>query len=61
MRAIRATGASRVIVTHGHVDIMVRWLQENGLQAEAFSTEYGMEESDNAAINESIAFKESHA
>jgi putative mRNA 3-end processing factor len=50
-----------VIVTHGHVDIMVRWLQENGLQAEAFSTEYGMEESDNAAINESIAFKESHA
>jgi putative mRNA 3-end processing factor len=61
MRAIKATGASRVIVTHGHVDIMVRWLQENGLQAEAFGTEYGMEESDNVAINESIAFKESHA
>jgi putative mRNA 3-end processing factor len=61
MRAIRATGAARVIVTHGHVDIVVRWLRENGLHAEAFSTEYGVEESDNVAINESIAFKESHA
>ena len=61
MQAIKATGASRVIVTHGHVDIMVRWLQENGLRAEAFNTEYGSEEGDNVAINESIAFKESHA
>jgi putative mRNA 3-end processing factor len=61
MGAIKATGASRVIVTHGHVDIMVRWLQENGQRAEAFNTEYGTEESDSAAINESIAFKESHA
>jgi putative mRNA 3-end processing factor len=61
MQAIKATGASRVIVTHGHIDIMVRWLQENGLRAEAFNTEYGSEEGDNVAINESIAFKESHA
>lgn len=61
MQAIKATGAPRVIVTHGHIDIMVRWLQENGLHAEAFNTEYGTEEDDNAAVNESIAFKESHA
>jgi putative mRNA 3-end processing factor len=39
--AIAATGASRVIVTHGQVPVMVRWLCENGLDAEAFETEYG--------------------
>ncbi len=39
-RAIRATGAERVIVTHGYEAVMVRWLQEQGLQAEAFKTEY---------------------
>ncbi len=40
-RAIRATGASRVIVTHGYEDAMVRWLGEQGLQASRFDTEYG--------------------
>ena len=40
-RAIRATGASRVIVTHGYESVMVRWLDEQGLQASAFATEYG--------------------
>jgi putative mRNA 3-end processing factor len=39
--AIGATGAQRVIVTHGSVPVLVRWLQEQGLQAEAFATEYG--------------------
>jgi putative mRNA 3-end processing factor len=42
-RAIRATGAERVIVTHGHEAVMVRWLQEQGLRADAFRTEYGDE------------------
>ena len=40
-RAITATGASRVIVTHGEEAVMVRWLRQQGLQAESFSTEYG--------------------
>jgi putative mRNA 3-end processing factor len=40
-QAIAATGASRVIVTHGQVPVMVRWLREQGLQAEAFETEFG--------------------
>jgi putative mRNA 3-end processing factor len=44
MQAIAATGAERVIVTHGQVAVMVRWLQEQGLQAGAFATEYGAEE-----------------
>jgi len=42
-RAIAATGAERVIVTHGQEAVMVRWLQEQGLQAESFRTEYGTE------------------
>ncbi len=42
--AIAATGASRVIVTHGYEAVMVRWLAEQGLQAGSFSTEYGAEE-----------------
>ena len=40
-RAIAATGAGRVIVTHGYEAVMVRWLAEQGLQAASFSTEYG--------------------
>jgi putative mRNA 3-end processing factor len=42
-KAIVATQASRVIVTHGSVPVMVRYLQEQGWQAESFSTEYGDE------------------
>ena len=65
MQAIAATGAQRVIVTHGHVDVMVRWLQENGLNAAAFDTEYGREEEYNPTANESAApvdkTRESHA
>jgi putative mRNA 3-end processing factor len=45
-QAIGATGAGRVIVTHGQVPVMVRWLREQGLQAEAFETEYGDESLD---------------
>lgn len=41
MSAIGATGAQRVIVTHGSVPVMVRYLSEQGLQAQAFETEYG--------------------
>ena len=42
--AIRATGAQQVFVTHGSVAVMVRWLQEQGLQAQGFNTEYGKED-----------------
>jgi putative mRNA 3-end processing factor len=43
-RAIGATGAERVIVTHGYEAVMVRWLEEQGLEAGAFVTEYGTED-----------------
>jgi putative mRNA 3-end processing factor len=49
MSAIRATGAARVIVTHGSIPVMVRWLCQNGLDAKGFETEYGDEEEDEAA------------
>jgi putative mRNA 3-end processing factor len=40
-RAIAATGAERVIVTHGYEAVMVRWLGEKGLNAQSFQTAYG--------------------
>jgi putative mRNA 3-end processing factor len=49
MSAIRATGAERVIVTHGSIGVMVRWLCQNGLDAKAFETEYGGEEEESGA------------
>jgi putative mRNA 3-end processing factor len=39
--AIEATGAQRVIVTHGSAPVLVRYLSGHGLQAGAFETEYG--------------------
>jgi putative mRNA 3-end processing factor len=49
MQAITATGAERVIVTHGSIAVLVRWLQQQGLQASGFDTEYGDDEADDAA------------
>jgi putative mRNA 3-end processing factor len=50
-RAIAATGAGRVIVTHGYEAVMVRWLTEQGLQAESFTTEYGADDGDAPAVS----------
>ena len=44
MQAITATQAGRIIVTHGSIPVMVRWLQQNGWQAGGFETEYGDDE-----------------
>ena len=43
-RAIAATGAARVIVTHGYEAVMVRWLRQQGLEAGSFETRYGDEQ-----------------
>lgn len=45
-RAIAATGAQRVIVTHGYEAVMVRWLASLGLEAGSFQTAFGAEEAD---------------
>jgi putative mRNA 3-end processing factor len=42
--AIQASGASTVYVTHGYVPVMVRWLQEQGLEALSFDTKFGEDE-----------------
>lgn len=49
MTAIRATEAPRVIVTHGSIPVMVRWLRQVGLDASGFDTEYGDDEADEVA------------
>jgi putative mRNA 3-end processing factor len=41
LSAIEATGAQRVIVTHGSGPVLARYLGEHGLRAEIFETEYG--------------------
>ena len=52
--AIEATRARRVIVTHGQVQVMVRWLTERGIDAEGFATEFAAEgEPESAATPDS--------
>lgn len=46
--AIRATGAERVWVTHGYTAVLVRWLQEQGIDAEAVPTRFEGERDDAA-------------
>ncbi len=47
--AIAATGAARVIVTHGSVAPMVRWLAGQGLDASSFDTEYDEDAAESGA------------
>jgi putative mRNA 3-end processing factor len=54
MTAIRATEAPRVIVTHGSIPVMVRWLRQIGLDASGFDTEYGDDEAEEAAPSQAI-------
>jgi putative mRNA 3-end processing factor len=46
--AIAATGAGRIIVTHGYEAVMVRWLQQQGLQAGSFVTRFAEHEGGDA-------------
>jgi putative mRNA 3-end processing factor len=39
-RAIEATGAARVFVTHGHTTPLVQWLNEHGIEAHSMKTEF---------------------
>jgi putative mRNA 3-end processing factor len=53
--AIDATGATRVLVTHGSVPTMVRHLRERGLEADALDTPYGGDSSEDAEPLENAA------
>jgi putative mRNA 3-end processing factor len=52
-KAIKGTGAERVFVTHGSVAVLVRWLTENGLDAQGFKTEYGDLDDDDGTTSQS--------
>lgn len=45
---IAATGAERVLLTHGYTAVLVRWLRENGIAADPLATRYQGERDDNA-------------
>ena len=50
LSTVRATGAERVWVTHGYTAQLVRWLRENGYQAETVATHF--ENGEAAALSE---------
>lgn len=43
LELVRATGARRVLATHGHADVLARHLREQGLEAGALATEFAGE------------------
>ena len=53
--AIRATEATQVVVTHGSIPVMVRWLRQIGLDAKAFDTEYGDDDDEATGVASSEA------
>jgi putative mRNA 3-end processing factor len=46
--AIEASGATRVLVTHGYTSVVVRWLSEQGIESEVVPTRYEGERDDKA-------------
>ncbi len=44
LETIEATGAQRIIATHGSTDALIRLLRERGVDAHAFATDFGAEE-----------------
>ena len=44
LESISATGAQRVLVTHGYSDPLVRWLSERGVEAQRLETRFTGEE-----------------
>lgn len=49
LAAIAATGAERVLVTHGFTTAVVRWLRERGLSADVLATRYEGDGDDSGA------------
>jgi putative mRNA 3-end processing factor len=48
---VAATGASRVIATHGYTGVVSRYFQERGLQTGEFATRFGGEEEESPAAD----------
>ncbi len=43
---VKATGATRVLLTHGYTAVLARWLREQGLDASTLATKYEGERDD---------------
>ncbi|MCC8996755.1 MAG: ligase-associated DNA damage response exonuclease [Nitrosomonas sp.] len=55
LSAIRETNADRIIVTHGYSEIFARYLNEQGFDAQTFSTKFGENhENDDSPLDHSI-------
>jgi putative mRNA 3-end processing factor len=52
LSAIDATGAEKILLTHGYTSIVTRWLREHGRDAEVVSTHYQGERDDSAEAKE---------
>ena len=50
--AIKATGASKIFVTHGYTSVFQRWLADQGFDAHVVSTDYQGEQLDQAESEE---------
>jgi putative mRNA 3-end processing factor len=48
--SIRATGAERVLVTHGYTEVLSRWLRENGWQSDVLQTRFTSEVEEDAEV-----------
>ena len=49
LTAIKATGAQKVLVTHGFQSVLARYLNEQGIEAAEVKTEYGNDEEETPA------------
>ena len=47
MSAIEATGAKRILVTHGNIAVVVRYLCENGYDAQPVETRFAADDGEN--------------
>ncbi|MDX1680011.1 MAG: ligase-associated DNA damage response exonuclease [Akkermansiaceae bacterium] len=56
--AIETTGAERIGVTHGHGEVLVRWLQEQGKEAWKLKTRFAGEAAEDPSSEESEEFGE---
>ncbi len=46
LSSIKATGAERILLTHGYTSVVTRWLRENGYDADVIATRYEGERDD---------------
>ena len=55
LESIEATGAEKIICTHGYIDIFSKYLREQGYDARTEATQYGEEETEAALASKSTA------